>query len=83
MSKYYTYILYSKSINKYYTGYTSDIEKRLERHNAGWGTYSSRGIPWELVYYEKYDTKSEAIKREKEIKNKKSRKYIEELVSGT
>ncbi len=83
MKKYYVYILYSKSINKYYTGYTSDIGKRLERHNAGWGIYSSRGIPWELVYYESYETKNDAIKRENEIKSKKSRKYIEELINVT
>jgi putative endonuclease len=42
----------------------------------GWGKFTSIGIPWELKYYEKYESKSEALKREREIKNKKSRKYI-------
>jgi putative endonuclease len=83
MSKYSTYILYSESIDKYYTGYTSDLGKRIERHNAGWGEYSSHGIPWKLVYYEEFETKSEAIKRDREIKKKKSRKYIEELIDVT
>ncbi len=78
----YTYIIYSKSVDKYYIGYTEDISQRIERHNAGWGKYSSRGIPWQLVYYEEFATKREAIKRENEIKSKKSRKYIEDLVKA-
>ena len=76
---YYTYILYSSTIDKYYTGYTSDLKLRIERHNSSWGKYSSKGIPWQLVYSETYATKSEAIKRESEIKKKKSSKYIESL----
>ncbi len=77
----YVYIIYSKKIDRYYVGYTDDLEWRLERHNSGWGKYTKRGIPWELVYDEKHKTKSEAIKREREIKRKKSRKYIEGLIS--
>ena len=77
---YYTYIIYSKSIDKYYVGYTSDIDLRISRHNSGWGKFSSRGIPWQLVYLEKFELKRDAIRRETEIKNKKSRKYIEELI---
>ncbi len=78
----YTYILYSPSINKFYTGYSENLNQRIERHNSGRGKYSSRGIPWQLVYFEEFTTKSEAIKREQEIKRKKSRKYIEELVKA-
>ncbi len=78
----FTYILYSNKINKYYVGYTSDLELRILRHNSGWGKYSSRGTPWELVYFEKFASKSEAIKRENQIKKKKSRKYIEKLISS-
>ncbi len=77
---FYTYIIYSKSTNKYYVGYTHDLGLRLERHNTGWSKSTKSGIPWELVYNEKFETKSEAIKRENEIKKKKSRKYIEELL---
>ena len=45
---YYTYILYSSTIDKYYTGYTSDLKLRIERHNSSWGKYSSKGIPWQF-----------------------------------
>ena len=76
----FTYILFSKSIDKYYIGYTSDLLLRLTRHNEGWGKFSSRGIPWQLVYSEQFESKSEAIKRENAIKRKKSRIYIESLI---
>ena len=49
------------------------------KHNLG-ATLSTRaGRPWELVHIEEYDDKTSAIKREIEIKRKKSRKYIESL----
>ncbi len=76
------YIIYSKRLDRYYTGVTEDdLQWRLERHNQGWGKYTKRGIPWKLVYYETYATKTEALRREREIKRKKSRKYIEELLN--
>jgi len=77
----FVYILYSEKIDKYYVGITDNLEWRLERHNAGWGKYTKRGIPWKLIYNEKYNRKSEALNREKEIKKKKSRKYIEYLIN--
>ncbi len=79
----YVYIIYSKKIDKYYVGYTDNLEWRIERHNSGWGKYTRRGIPWELVYNESFETKSKAIKREREIKRKKSRRYFKELISHT
>jgi len=77
---YYTYIIYSSSIDKYYIGYTNNLTLRLERHNSSWGKFSSKGVPWQLVYNEEFNTKSEAIKRENQIKKKKSRKFIEDLI---
>ena len=79
---FYTYILYSHSKDKYYVGYTHDLNLRLERHNNGWSKSTISGIPWKLVYYEEFETKSNAMKREYEIKRKKSRKYIERLMSS-
>ena len=77
----FVYITYSNKIDRYYVGYTDDLEWRLERHNGGCGKYTKRGVPWKLVYTESFQSKSEAIKREREIKRKKSRKYIEGLIS--
>ncbi|RLC51638.1 MAG: hypothetical protein DRZ79_02460 [Candidatus Cloacimonadota bacterium] len=78
---FYTYVLYSSSTDKYYIGYTSNIDKRLTKHNNGNSRSTKAGIPWKLVHLEKYETKTEAIKREYEIKRTKSRKYIENLIS--
>ena len=76
----YFYILYSEKIDRFYYGFTDDLQWRLERHNAGWGRFTRRGIPWKLVYYESFQTKTEAIHREKEIKRMKNRRYIQELI---
>ncbi|MBS3767676.1 MAG: GIY-YIG nuclease family protein [Candidatus Cloacimonetes bacterium] len=78
---YYTYILHSEKLDKFYTGHTNNLKLRLERHNDGWSRSTKSGIPWKIVYKEKYNTKSEAMKREYEIKRKKSRKYIESLIN--
>jgi putative endonuclease len=79
---YLVYILYSISIDKYYVGYTDNIERRLIEHNTGQTRYTSNaGNPWKLVYQESYQTRSDAMKREREIKAQKSRKYIEKLIS--
>ncbi len=74
------YIIYSEKIDRYYTGITEDLPWRLERHNQGWGRFSKRGIPWIVVHTEEFENKSAALTREREIKNRKSRAYIESLV---
>ena len=52
-----------------YTGWTKNIEKRLEAHNAGkGGKYTRARTPVELVYLEEYETKQEAMSREVQIK---------------
>ena len=58
----FTYILYSESIDKYYVGHTDDLNWRLERHNSGWGKFTKRGIPWTLAYTEEFQKKYESIK---------------------
>jgi putative endonuclease len=75
------YILYSEKRDKYYIGQTEDLENRLLIHNAGRNTSTKAGIPWTLKYTETFQTRSEATIRETEIKKKKSRKYIEWLIS--
>lgn len=67
----YTYILKCKD-GTLYTGWTNDLEKRLNAHNCGKGSkYTRMRRPVELVYYEEYGTKSEAMSREYAIKHMK------------
>ena len=79
--KFFVYILQSKKDFSYYIGQTNDLDSRLSKHNDGFSKYSSSKIPWRLVYFEMFESRTEVIKREKEIKSKKSRKYIEVLIS--
>ena len=76
----YVYIIYSAKINKYYVGACTNLERRLYEHNIGHSKFTSTGTPWDLKYTEQFASLTEAKRREKEIKNKKSRVYIERLI---
>ena len=77
----YTYILQCND-GTLYTGWTNDLEKRIETHNAGkGGKYTRTRIPCRLVYAEAFEDKKEAMSREYHIK-KLSRKEKDELISG-
>ena len=77
---YFVYLIVSKAINKKkfsYVGYTGNLKKRIDLHNSGKGAKFTRGKKWKLVYYEKYDSKSEAMKNEYILKkNYKLRQNI-------
>ena len=65
----YTYILECKD-NTYYTGWTNNLEKRLKDHNEGRGAkYTKARLPVSLIYYEEFQTKEEAMRREYAIKH--------------
>jgi len=78
-----TYVLYSEKHDKIYIGYTSNLQQRLISHNElatkGW-TIKFR--PWKLIYKEEYETKSEAMKREKQLKSYKGRTFIRNLIDN-
>ncbi len=76
---YFVYIIYSSKLNKYYIGFTADINDRLAKHNRKSKGFSSPGRPWQLIYYESFDTKHEAMTREKQLKSWKNRDRIEAL----
>lgn len=67
----------------YYTGWTNNLQNRVATHNSGKGAkYTRARLPVQLVYYEEYTTKSEAMKRECAIK-RLSRKEKEKLISAS
>ena len=79
---YYVYILKSKKDSKYYIGSTSDVLARLNFHNAGLQRSTKNRIPFEMILSEKYDTKEEALKREKQIKSWKGGLVFKKLIEG-
>ena len=78
-SSYYVYIIICRD-QTFYIGYTNDLDKRIKVHNKGLGAKYTRGrTPVKLLYYEVYDDKSKALKREIALK-KLSRKQKEKLI---
>ena len=80
--QFYVYILYSQTLDRYYTGHTEDLGNRVFRHNNSGSKATKKANDWKLVYQQGYSFRSEAMKAEMVIKNKKSRKYIERLISS-
>jgi putative endonuclease len=74
------YILKSSISNKYYIGHTQNLDKRLERHNTGFSQYTKKFMPWKLIYTEDFETRGEAIKREKQIKRYKGGEAFKRLI---
>ena len=78
---FFIYILQSEKDGSYYIGYSEDLEKRIKDHNCERARYTRHKIPWKLVYQEKFDTKTEAIKRERFLKKQQNRDFYQRLIS--
>ena len=79
----YTYILRCRD-GSLYTGWTNNLEKRLNCHNAGKGAkYTKSRRPVVLTYYEEYETREMAMKREYEIKHLSRQKKLKLINSKT
>ncbi len=63
-------------------GYSIDLEKRLTEHNTGISTYTLKANDWKLKWSKIFLSREDAMKEEKRIKTKKSRKYIEWMISS-
>jgi len=77
---FYTYILQSKKNNSYYIGSCKDINARLSLHNGLKVKSTKRYVPWGVIYYEQFETLSEARRRELQIKSWKKRASVEKLI---
>ncbi len=79
---FYVYIIYSPGLDQYYVGHSEDLEDRIFRHTNSGSKSTKKTNDWVIKYTEKFGTRQEAMRREREIKNKKSKKYIEWLISS-
>jgi putative endonuclease len=79
----FVYILQSLRTGAYYTGSTQNISDRIERHNQNRVKATKSKGPWKLVYTEEFLSRSDAVKREYEIKARKSKVYIDNLVRAS
>ncbi len=80
---YCVYILFSKTDNMLYTGFTSDIVKRMHEHNSGLCISTSSRLPLKLIFIEYYYFKEDAIRREKYLKTTAGKKAIRIMLSNT
>jgi putative endonuclease len=74
------YILQSEKDGSFYVGSTGNLADRINRHNSKRSLATKSKTPWKLVYTEKLATRSLAVQREFQIKNKHSRKYLVQLI---
>lgn len=77
--RYVVYVLKSLKTGKRYVGQTSNLEKRLKDHNSGLSVYTKNRGPWKLVFQEDYNSRSEAMLREKYLKTGKGRDFLDNL----
>ena len=79
---FFVYILQSLKDFSFYVGQCDDLDHRMSKHADGMSKYTASKRPLRLVYFECYGSRSEALKREKQIKNMKSRKFIKTLIEN-
>jgi putative endonuclease len=78
---YSVYVLRSKTTGRFYTGSTSELARRVEEHNADVTRSTKHRGPWELVHEETFPTRSEAMRRERELKTGKGREELKRLLA--
>ena len=78
----YVYILANISRNKYYIGCTTNIHKRLQRHNSGYVQSTKRMLPIELAFKQHYQTMSEARIVERKLKSLKRKDFIKKIIES-
>ncbi len=73
------YILYSKSLKRFYVGQTDNMASRLERHNAKMVKSTKAGTPWVVVKTFEVNTRSEAMILERKIKSRGAKRFLEDI----
>jgi putative endonuclease len=79
-SMFFVYVLYSKKYNRFYTGMSIDVLKRLKQHNLRQNKSTKAYIPWKLIYTEEFESRPEARKKEKYLKSGVGREFIKTLL---
>jgi putative endonuclease len=66
---YYMYVLKGRMQRKLYIGSTNDLRRRLSEHARKESTYTSKASDWQLIYYEAYGNREDAVERERMLKS--------------
>ena len=79
---YHVYILRSIKNGRFYTGSTDNIERRFHEHNSGHSKATKSGVPFEIIYTESYNTRTEAYNREMYFKTGVGREELKYILSS-
>ena len=82
MKMFYVYVIKSDATGRYYIGSSCNIENRLKQHNNGQAKTTRHKGPYKLVYKEEFIIKTEALKREKQIKSYKGGRAFKKLIAS-
>ncbi len=75
------YVLYSEAFDKIYTGFTNNLEQRFLSHNElGKKGWTIKFRPWTIVHKEFFESKGQAMKREKYLKSGVGREWIRKIL---
>jgi len=78
---FYVSVLQSETAHHYYTGYATELVQRVGQHNAGITKSTKDRGPWKLVHQEQYETRAEAMRREKFLKSGQGRELLADLIA--
>ncbi len=76
----YVYAIQGKKNKKIYIGYTNDLRKRFKMHNLGKVFSTQPYKPFDLIYYEAYRNKNDAVEREKFLKSGWGKNYMKRIL---
>ncbi len=78
---YFVYILKSEVDQRFYFGQSQNLGKRIDGHNSGKSIYTKKYIPWKLVAYKTFESRKEAIKFERMLKNLHGQQKVQSFIS--
>ncbi len=73
---FYAYVLYSPKFKRFYKGQTEDLNIRINQHNTGRVKSTKAYTPWEIVYFEKFWQRKDALEREQYFKTAAGRRFL-------
>jgi putative endonuclease len=79
---FYAYVLQSEKDESFYKGHCEHLEERIKQHNLGMTASIKNRIPFKLVYSEIFETRPEAIKRERYFKSAAGRRFLKEKLAN-
>ena len=79
---FYAYVIKSVNHDYFYKGHCEDLNLRIKQHNLGMTKSIIAFLPFELVYFEEFETRGEAVKREKYFKSSAGRRFLKAKIAS-